>query len=71
MAAFLLFIICIFFLSVWGGGGGVEVIGPWDSRHLSRVTSGVRFCACGPCSVVMPRYQSGFVCGPLSAGLSC
>ena len=30
------------FLSVRGGGGGV--IGPWDSRHFSRVTSGVRFC---------------------------
>ena len=65
---YFLFLFLYFFRPGWGGGG---VIGPWDGRHFSRVTSGVRFCACGPCSVVMPRYQSGFVCGPLSAGLSC
>ena len=54
-------------LILFHGVGG----GPWDNQQFGRATFGVRFCACGPCSVVMPRYQSGFVCGPLSAGLSC
>jgi hypothetical protein len=41
-------IVVIYFLILYsfrpGWGGGVGVIGPGDSRHFSRVTSGVRFC---------------------------
>jgi hypothetical protein len=37
-----IFSVFVFFPS--GVGGGVGVIGPGDSRHFSRVTSGVRFC---------------------------
>ena len=60
------------YLSPAGFGDGCGVGGgPWDNQQFGRATFGVQFCACGPCSVVMPRYQSGFVCGLLSAGLSC
>ena len=44
-------IVVIYFLFLYsirpGWGGGVGVIGPWDGRHFSRVTSGVRFCVVG------------------------
>ena len=43
-------IVVIYFLFLYSfrpGWGGVGVIGPWDGRHFSRVTSGVRFCVVG------------------------
>jgi len=48
--------------------------GGWLVRGMADILAGwLLGCGfvCGPCSVVMPRYRSGFVCGPLFAGLSC
>jgi hypothetical protein len=49
----------------WGGGRVKGLPTIWQGDLWGAVLS------CGPCSVVMPRCRSGFVCGPLFAGLSC